>query len=78
VFVRISKSKRKSEVTFSLKTLDSDRTFRKTSDRLKNADYINKETVILIREDEKFTTENKIFRKEIKILREVIFEEKRK
>jgi hypothetical protein len=43
---------------------------------LKNADYINKEAAILMRGDEKFITENKIFRKEIEDLRETIFEEK--
>jgi hypothetical protein len=45
---------------------------------LKNANYINKEAAILIRNDEKFTAENKIFRKEVEDLREIIFEKKRK
>jgi hypothetical protein len=45
---------------------------------LKNADYINKETAILMRGDEKFAAENKIFRKEVEGLRKAIFEEKRK
>jgi hypothetical protein len=76
VLVRISKSKRKSEVTSLLKTSNSDRTFRKTYDRLETADHINKETAILIWGGEKFVTENEIFRREIEDLREVIFEEK--
>jgi hypothetical protein len=45
---------------------------------LKNADYINKETAILIRGNEKFAAENKILRKEVKDLRKIIFEEKYK
>jgi colicin import membrane protein len=45
---------------------------------LKNADYINKEAAILIREDKRFIAENKIFRKEVENLREIIFEKKRK
>jgi hypothetical protein len=78
VLVRISKLKRKSEITFSLKTLNSDQIFRKTYGRLKPADYINKETAILIREDEKLTAENKILRRKIEDLRKAIFEKKRK
>jgi hypothetical protein len=78
VFVRISKSKKKFEITSSLKTSDSDRAFRKTYDRLKNADYINKEAAILMRGDEKFAIENKILRRKIENLRKTIFEEKRK
>jgi hypothetical protein len=78
VLVRISKSKRKSEVTSSSKTLDSGRAFRKTYGRLKNADYINKKAAILIRGGERFAAENKILRREIEGLREAIFEEKRK
>jgi hypothetical protein len=78
MLVRISKSKRKFEITFSLKTLNSDRAFRKTYDRLKNANHINKETAVLIRGDEKFTAENKILRKKIKDLRKAIFKKKRK
>jgi hypothetical protein len=76
VFVRISKLKRKSEITSSLKTLDSGRAFRKTYDRLKNIDYINKEAAVLIRGDERFAAENKILRREIKGLRKAIFKEK--
>jgi hypothetical protein len=45
---------------------------------LKNADHINKEAVILIRDNEKLTAENKILRKEVEDLREAIFEKKRK
>jgi hypothetical protein len=78
MLVRISKSKRKFKITFLLKTLNSDRIFRKTYDRLKTADYINKKVTILIRKDEKLTAENKILRKEIKNLRKAIFKEKRK
>jgi hypothetical protein len=78
VLVRISKSKRKFEIIFSSKTLSSDRTFRKIYDRLKNTDYINKEAAVLMRENKKFTAENKIFRREIKDLRKAIFEKKRK
>jgi hypothetical protein len=78
MLVRISKLKRKSEVTFSSKTLNSDRIFRKTYDRLKNTDHINKEAAVLIRKDKKFTAENKILRRKIKNLRKTIFEEKRK
>jgi hypothetical protein len=78
VFVRISKSKRKSEITFFLNTSDSGRAFRNTYDRLKNADYINKEAAVLIRRGERLTAENKIFRREVEGLREIIFEEKRK
>jgi hypothetical protein len=78
MLVRIFKSKRKSEVKFSLKTLISDQDFRKTYDRLKNADHINKEATILMRNNEKFITENKILRREIEDLRKTIFEEKRK
>jgi hypothetical protein len=76
VLVRISKLKRKSEVTFLLKTLDFGRTFRKMYDRLKNADYINKEAAVLMREDERFAAENKIFSKEVEGLRKAIFEKK--
>jgi hypothetical protein len=76
VFERIPKRKRKSEITFSLKTPDSDRAFRRTFGRLQTENYINNETAILAREDEKFTAENKILRKEIKDLRNIIFEEK--
>jgi hypothetical protein len=78
VLVRISKSKRKSEITFLSKTSDFGRAFRKTYNRLKDADYINKEVAILMRKDERFVAENKIFRREIKDLREIIFEKKRK
>jgi hypothetical protein len=78
VLVRIFKLKRKSEVTSSSKMLNFGRAFRKTYDRLKNADHINKEIAVLMREGERFTAENKIFRKEIEDLREVIFEKKRK
>jgi hypothetical protein len=45
---------------------------------LKNADYMNKEAAILIRDSEKFAAKNKILRKEIEDLRKAIFEEKRK
>jgi hypothetical protein len=45
---------------------------------LKNADYINKEAAILMRDNVKFAAENKIFRKEIEDLRDAIFEENRK
>jgi hypothetical protein len=76
MFVRISKLKKKSEIIFLLKILDFDRVFRKTYDRLKNINYINKKAAVLMREDKKFTTKNKIFRKEIKNLRKIIFEEK--
>jgi hypothetical protein len=78
MLVRISKLKKKSEIIFLLKTSDSDRAFRKTYDRLKNADYINKKAAILMRDNEKFAIENKILRKEIEDLRETIFEKKRK
>ena len=78
MLVRISKLKRKSEITSLLKMLDSGRAFRKTYGRLKPADYINKETAILIREDEKLTAENKILRRKIEDLRKAIFEKKRK
>jgi hypothetical protein len=78
MLVRISKLKRKFEITFLLIALNSDRIFRKTYDRLKNADYINKEIAVLMRGDKKFTAKNKIFRREVKDLREIIFEEKRK
>jgi hypothetical protein len=76
VFVRISKLKRKSEITFLLKTPDSDRAFRKIYDRLKNVDHINKEAAILIRKDEKFIAKNKILRREVENLRKAIFEKK--
>jgi hypothetical protein len=78
MFVRISKFKKNSEITSLSKTPDFCRIFRKTYDRLKTANYINKEITVLMRESEKFTTENKIFCKEIKGLREAIFKEKRK
>jgi hypothetical protein len=78
VFVRISKLKRKFEITFLLKTLNFGRAFRKTYGRLKITDYINKEAAVLIREDKKFAVKNKIFRREVEGLREAIFEEKRK
>jgi hypothetical protein len=78
MLVRISKLKRKFEVIFLLKTLNSGRAFRITYDRLKNIDYINKKAAVLIREDEKFTIKNKILRREIKDLRKIIFEKKRK
>jgi hypothetical protein len=68
VFVRISKLKRKSEITFLLKTLGFGRALRKIYDRLKNADYINKEAVILMLGDERFAAENKIFRREVENL----------
>jgi hypothetical protein len=68
VLVRISKLKRKFEVKFLLKMLDSDRAFRKTYDRLKIANYINKKAAILIRGNEKFAIKNKIFRREIEDL----------
>jgi hypothetical protein len=58
--------------------LDSGRAFRKTYNRLKIADHINKETTILIRGSERFTAENKIFRREIEDLRKAIFKKKRK
>jgi hypothetical protein len=45
---------------------------------LKNADYVNKEAAILIRDGEKFAAENKIPRREIEGLRKANFEEKRK
>jgi hypothetical protein len=76
MLVRISKLKRKSEIIFSSKTSDFDRIFCKMYDRLKNTDYINKKTAILIRKDKKFAAENKIFRKEIEDLRKAIFEKK--
>jgi hypothetical protein len=57
---------------------DFDRAFRKTYDRLKNANYINKEVVILMREGERFIAENKILRREVEDLREVIFKKKSK
>jgi hypothetical protein len=78
VLVRISKLKRKSEVTSSPKTPDSDRVFRKTYGRLKNADHVNKEAAVLIRGDERLTAENKILRRKIEDLRKAIFEKKRK
>jgi hypothetical protein len=76
MLVRILKLKRKSEIKFSLKTPISGQGFRKTYDRLKNVDHVNKEAAILIRDDEKFNAKNKIFRKEIENLRKAIFEEK--
>jgi hypothetical protein len=45
---------------------------------LKNADHINKEAAILIRDSEKFIIENKILRREIEDLRKIIFKKKRK
>jgi hypothetical protein len=78
MLVRFFKSKRKSEVKSSSKTLISGQDFRKTYGRLKNADHINKEIAILMRDDEKLAAENIILRKEIKGLRKAIFEEKRK
>jgi hypothetical protein len=78
VLVRISKRKRKSEVTFSLKTPNLGRAFRRTFGRLQTEGYIDNETAILARGDEKFAAENKILRKEIEGLREAIFKEKRK
>jgi hypothetical protein len=59
-------------------TLISGQDFRKTYNRLKNADYINKEAAILIRGNKKLITENKILRRKIEGLRKAIFEEKRK
>jgi hypothetical protein len=70
VLVRISKLKRKSEVRFLLKTPDSDRAFRKTYGRLKNADHINKEAAVLMRGDERLAAENKILRRKVEGLRE--------
>jgi hypothetical protein len=78
MLVRILKSKRKSEIKSSPKTLIFGQDFRKTYGRLKNADHINKKAAILMRNDEKFIAENKILRKEIEDLRKAIFEEKRK
>jgi hypothetical protein len=78
MLVRILKSKRKSEIKSSSKILISGQDFRKIYDRLKNADHINKEAAILIRDDEKFTAKNKILRIEIEDLRKVIFDKKRK
>jgi hypothetical protein len=43
---------------------------------LKNTDHVNKKAAILMRDNEKFTAENKIFRRKIKDLREIIFKEK--
>jgi hypothetical protein len=78
VFVRILKCKRKSKVTSSLKTPDSNRVFRRIFDRLQNKDHINNEAAILARENKKFIAENKILRRKIKDLRKTIFEKKRK
>jgi hypothetical protein len=41
-------------------------------------DYVNSGTAILIRAGEKLATENKILRKEIEDIQDIIFEEKRK
>jgi hypothetical protein len=76
MLVRIFKLKRKFEIKFLSKTLVSDQDFRKTYDRMKNADYINKKAAILMRDDKKLTAENKILRREIEDLRKVIFEKK--
>jgi hypothetical protein len=78
VLVRILKSKRKFEIKSLSKILISGQDFRKTYDRLKNADHINKKAAILMRGGEKFIAENKIFRKEVENLRKVIFKKKRK
>ena len=78
MLVRILKPKRKSEVKSSPKTPVSGQGFRKTYGRLKNAGHVNKEAAILMRGGEKLAAENKILRKEVEGLREVIFEEKRK
>ena len=75
--MRIIKRKRKSEIRNSLLfILNSARILRRTYERLHAKNYINKEVVILMRDNEKFVIENKIFRKEIENLREVIFEKK--
>jgi hypothetical protein len=63
MLVRIPKRKRKSEVTSSSKTLNSDRAFRRTFGRLQTENYIDNEITILTRENEKLTAENKILRK---------------
>jgi hypothetical protein len=78
MLVHIPKRKRKSEVTFSPKTPDLDRAFRRTFGRLQTENHINNEAAILAREDKKLTAENKILRREIEDLRKAIFEEKRK
>jgi hypothetical protein len=72
VLVRISKLKRKSEITSLLKMLDSGRAFRKTYDRLKTANHINKEAAVLMRKDEKLTAKIKILRRKIENLRKTI------
>jgi hypothetical protein len=58
--------------------LNSVRILHRTYGYLHAENYINNEIAILIRAEEKFTTENKILRKENEGLRNAIFEEKRK
>jgi hypothetical protein len=76
MLVRILKLKRKSEIKSLSKTSVFDQNCRKTYDRLKNIDHINKKAAILIRDNEKFTAENKIFRKKVEDLRKAIFKKK--
>jgi len=80
VFVRFLKRKRKSEISQDSlsKTLGLTRVLRKTYRRLHAEGYVDNETAVLVRADEKFAVENKVFRKENEGLRDIIFEDKRK
>ncbi len=80
MLARFLKRKRKSKISQNLllKALNLTRALRKMYRRLHAENHISKETAVLVHAGKKFIVKNKIFRKENKGLRDIIFKEKRK